>query len=249
MDIDELVAQIAAKVSERISQLEAGSELQALNGSGPQKPKALILSEDHGTCCHSFLESKCLKEYFEMVCALNENYQCKIEQFEVIVLPNVNNTALGKITEGIGDTDFTATVIKAILLGKQILILNEGIELFQYKDTAPKLYYGMMMQKLELLKNVGIQFCNANELENMLLKKESHQEKKSGVISQRSEVEVACDNNCEHTVNLTKRIITEQDIRSVHEKHATQICITGKTIITDLAHEYAEQKGISFIIS
>lgn len=246
MDIDELVAQIAAKVKEKLSQMEANVEIQP--SCCGAKPKVLILSEDHGTSCHDFLESEALKTNFEMTCALNEDYHCEIEQFDLIVLRNVSNTALGKITEGIGDTTFTASVIKAILLGKQILIPNEELELFRYRDTAPKLYYGMMMQKLEMLKNVGFQFCSLDDLENVLLKKESFPEKKSSSVYPKEETVTPCNSTSEQSVNFTKRIITEQDMRSAFEKHATQICITKKTIITDLAREYAEHKGISFII-
>lgn len=226
MDLDELVAQIAAKVKEKLSQMEVNAEIQP--SCCEAKPKVLTLSEDYDTT------------------GLQEH--CEIEEFDVIVLRKVSNTALGKITEGIGDTAFTAAVIKAILLGKQIVAPNEELELFQYRDTAPKLYYGMMMQKLEMLKNVGVQFCSSDDLESVLLKKESLPEKKSTSVYQKEETVTTCNSPSEQTVNFTKRIITEQDMRGAFEKHATQICITKKTIITDLAREYAEHKGISFII-
>ncbi|MBN7773811.1 hypothetical protein [Clostridium aminobutyricum] len=249
MEFKELVEQIAVKVAERIAELEESLQIEAPSSVELcPKPKILILTEDHGTACHELLEKESLKHKFEIICALNEEYQCDSQQFDRIVLGSFSNTSLGKIAEGIGDTPFTQAVMKAILLGKQLIVPNEEMELFQYRETAPKLYYGRMMQKIEFLKNIGIQFCNADQLESILLGNEGVPEKKSCTGEPAKEVAEVCENKSGGSVKFEKRIITERDIRTAYEQHATQICIAQKTIITDLAREYAEQRGISFTI-
>ncbi len=248
MDLKELVEQIAVKVAERISELEEASELEVTScGELCQKPKLLILTEDHGTACHELLENESLKHKYEMICSLNDESQ-DLQQFDKIVLGSLSNSSLGKITEGIGDTPFTALVIRSILMGKQIIVPNEAMELFQYRETAPKLYYGMMMEKLEFLKNIGIQFCIGDQLEPMIFGDGCVTEKNSMAKEDSKALYQPCDNISDNSVKFTKRIITERDIREAYEQHATQICISEKTIITDLAREYAEQKGISFTI-
>lgn len=221
MEFRELVEQIAAKVAERIAEME-------------KKPKLLILSEAHAAECHALWENESLNQKYDIVCALMNEYQCDVRQFDVIVLRTLSNKALGKIAEGFGDCSFTEMAIKAVLLGKQILAFHEETELFQYRETAPKPYYDMMLQKVELLKNSGIRFCGKDQIIDILLERESRQ--------------AACEIGSGKSVNFDKRIITERDIQGIQERNIKQICIKQKTIVTDLAREYAERRGISFSV-
>ncbi|QAT43771.1 hypothetical protein [Aminipila luticellarii] len=246
MELKELVEQIAVKVAERISELEESTQTEICGGGSGQKPKLLILTEDHGTACHELLEKEAVKAKFEVVCTRSSEYTCDLQQIDTIVLGSFSSLSLGKIAEGIGDTPFTETVIKAILMGKQILIPHEEMEIYQYRNTAPKLYYGLMMQKIEFLKSAGIRFCSRDQLESMILENEGTAERKS--CEKPEEKLEAYGAYTGNSIKFTKKIITERDLRAAYEQHAMQVFITKKTIITDLAREYAEQKGISFAI-
>ncbi len=221
MELSELIEQIARKVTERISDLE-------------NKPKLLILSEAHGASCHEIFENEALKQKYDVVCALMNEYQCDAGQYDVIVLRAVSNTALGKIAGGSADSPFTETAVKAILLGKPIFALEDDTELFRYRETAPKPYYDMMMQKIELLKSSGIRFYSGEQIVSRLLERETP----------RSD----CGQCAGEPFCLEKRIITERDIHNLHERSIKQIRISRKTIVTDLAREYAERRGISFTV-
>ncbi|QHI72618.1 hypothetical protein [Aminipila terrae] len=250
MELDELVNRITAKVAEKISEMENKSEInfpdcEILN----PKPKLLILSEKHETACHEIWENKAINDKFEIVCALNSEYQCNIQQFDVILLRNLSIKSVGQISQGMGETPFTEMVIKSILLGKKIIAVNEEVEVFQYRETAPKLYYGMMMQKIELLKNAGICFCSVGQLEQAILDNPCIQEKKSCCSTEEKTENAVCQPCKKEAVTLAKRVITERDIHSVYEQHLDVIYVTERAIITDLAREYAEQRGISLVIN
>nr|WP_315020362.1 hypothetical protein [uncultured Aminipila sp.] len=249
MDFNELVSQIAAKVAEKISVMEDNTEIQLPQYEEiSQKPKLLILSEAHGTECHELWENQRISDKYEIVCALTSEYQCDIQKYDVVILRYLSNTSVGKIAEGIADTPFTELAVKAILLGKKIIIPNEEVEVFRYRETAPKIYYGMMMEKIELLKNAGICFSSLEQLEQVILDNEGSLEKKNSCIIEKKQPDIAAEPSKKEAMSLTKRVITERDIHSIYEQHAELIYVTGKTIITDLAREYAEQRGISFAI-
>lgn len=256
MDLNELVNQIAVKVTEKIANMEENVENVEKNVAINEieceevikKPKLLILSETHGKTCHEILENENVRKKFNVTCALDNEYQCDIHQFDVVVLGNLSIEALGKISEGISDTIFTQLLVKAILQGKKIIIPNEEIEVFQYRESAPKLYYGMMMQKIELLKKVGILFCNKDQLEDIILENECITEMKSCIMTNPAQQVITAEISPKETIKLMKRVITERDIHSADKQKVEVICITKKAIITDLAREYAEQKGILFKI-
>lgn len=253
MELNDLVEQIAAKVAERLSDMEGGIQLAELlgcsEGESCQKPKLLILSESHDELCLPFFEKDSIKQKFDVVCAADSNYACDLESVEMIVLRNFSNTSLAKVAQGIGDTPFTELVIQAILMGKQLIIPEEELELYEYRETAPKLYYSMMLQKVDYLKNAGVRFCSCGQLESLIMGMPVSEESRScakepEVMEEKTATgssEIASEMKC------TKKILTEQDLRQACQHGIAKIYIEAKTIITDLAREYAEQKGISFI--
>lgn len=250
MEFDELINRITAKVAEKISEMENDSEIICTDCKGlGEKPKLLILSERHETACHELCENKVINDKFDMICALNNEYQCDVKRFDVIVLRNLSIKSLSEISEGVGASPFAEIVIKAILCGKKIIIANEEVEVFQYRETAPKVYYNMMMQKIERLKNAGICFCSIEQLEQIILDNQCVQEKKNSYCVEEATGEIACQPTLKETATLVKRVITERDIHSVYEQHIKVIYVNENAIITDLAREYAEQRGISFVVN
>ncbi len=251
MDLNELVSQIAARVAEKISAMEKEAAADEPNCKELiRKPKLLMISEGMATEDGNAYKDEKINENFDVTYCLNKEYPCDVQPFEVIALQNLSNVSLGKIAEGTADTPFTEIVMKAILLGKKIIISNEGVELFSYKETAPKLYYGMMMQKIEFLKNAGIEFGNLDQLRTFICSKECVAEKTC--VTKNEEVvktETLTPEASIKVIAVSKRVVTEHDVRMAYEQHADQICITERTIITDLAHEYADQRGISFKVN
>ena len=138
----ELLNEICKRVQEK---------LQAI-----QLPSILVLTEEHGTICHETLENTELGRYYRMECALLADYQCSVKDCEAVVLYTLSNEALGKISHGIFDNGFTRLLGQALLEGKKIYAAEEGIELYEYRDTAPKAFYGRLEANLQMLKDSGL---------------------------------------------------------------------------------------------
>ena len=140
MELDAMISEICRKVQERVSELEkeeASAEPAAVP-SEDNRPALLILAEDHGMRCHPVLESKKLAECYRVECALLKEEDCDVASYEGVIAFTLTNEALGKIANGIFDTDYTRRFGTALLLGKRIFIAEEEVELYRYKDTAER---------------------------------------------------------------------------------------------------------------
>lgn len=157
-----MISEICRKVQERVAELEkeeASAEPAAVP-SEDNRPALLILAEDHGMRCHPVLESKKLAECYRVECALLKEEDCDVASYEGVIAFTLTNEALGKIANGIFDTDYTRRFGTALLLGKRIFIAEEEVELYRYKDTAPAGYYSRLEENLKFLQQNGVTHCS-----------------------------------------------------------------------------------------
>jgi hypothetical protein len=213
------------------------------------KPKLLILTEDHGTSCHEVLESKTLLERYDTECACIKNYELDVAKYEAVVLFQLNNTALSKIASGICDSPFLNMVSQAILIGKKIYVPVEEVELYQYKNVAPAVYYDMMLEKINFLKSCGVIFCKREQLEIAILDQKVILTEEPEMPVQKKAIESPSVVNTHSTgksVDLDKKVITEKDVEKAYSDGAAIICISSKAILSDLAKEFAKNRNIEF---
>ena len=214
MDLDALVNEIYRRVQERVAACEAEPEAEA-NHIGvvgaEDKPVLGIISENHGEICHKVYECKQLAEYYRMRCALLED-TWDVENWEAVIAYTLTNEALGKIVNGIFDTPYTKAFGKALLCGKKIYVPEEDVELYHYRKTAPKEYYGPAI--------LGSECCTSS-----------------------TEVEVSAKAE-EKDLAFEKRVLSERDMIIAHQGKVTRILVNGKTIVTDLAKDYAKKYHI-----
>ena len=209
----ELLNEICKRVQEK---------LQAI-----QLPSILVLTEEHGTICHETLENTELGRYYRMECALLADYQCSVKDCEAVVLYTLSNEALGKISHGIFDNGFTRLLGQALLEGKKIYAAEEGIELYEYRDTAPKAFYGRLEANLQMLKDSGL--CPEEP------------------ACSHAEAAADTDGDCAEELPeavLDKKIITEKDMISLGNQRIKRVIIREKSILSDLAKEYAAKHKI-----
>lgn len=228
MDFNTLVEEIVARVARCVEEAETQN--------AAAKPKLLVLTKQHGTCCHQLLESDALREHYTVECALLKEYNCDIDSYAAVVLYNMDNEALFKIAGGICDSAFTALAVGAILTGKKVYVVSNEVELFDYKHTAPPAYYAMMLQKVALLEASGVVLCCYDELE-------------STILGAPCAPKAACTQAvaCEKVVDICKKVILEKDVTAAHLCKATIIRIGAKSILTDLARDYAHERSIKVI--
>ncbi|NCB63732.1 MAG: hypothetical protein EOM52_08995 [Clostridia bacterium] len=239
MDMNTLIDQILARVAEKVSEAEC-----APCGCGcgnADQPKLLILTHEHGEHCHQMLESEKLRERYATECALLQDYQVDMANYEAVILYGLSNDALGKIAAGVCDTPFTCLASQAILMGKRIFVPTEEVELYRYASTAPAAYYAMMEEKLKLLTASGVVICSKANLEGAVLS--GAPAPVCGPCSPISAAPKCAEKEC----RLSKKVITERDISAARESGASRLVVGGKAILTDLARDMAKTRGIEIV--
>lgn len=246
MDFDALVSAIVSRVAEKMEQESC------------EKPKLLILTQEHGDICHAMLESPRIRAQYQTECALMNDYQVKMEDYEGVLLFNLTNDAMVRIATGVCGTPYTDLVSKALLLGKPVWLPHEQVELFKYEATAAPMYYGMLRKRLTLLEQSGVILCAQDELEDKVLS--GSPERPATPIQETCETCGACaaaapaaeepapvEETVRKELTLNKRVVTERDITEAATSGVTVIHVGKRAILTDLAKEYAHNQKLEIV--
>lgn len=230
MDYNELVQEIVSRVSAHL-------ERNAVEAEDTRK-KLIVLSHEHGDICHKGLESPKLNECFKTECALLSDFQCDVSSCDAMVLYGLSNSDIARLASGVCDTVYTRIAAKALLLGKKVWAVKEEIELLQYCTDQP--YGRMMYEKLKALSDMGLAICSYDELEGSITDTFCRGDEKAKPVCC-GQKKQGGDYVCE------KRVVTEKDMVSARSEGAARFLAGEKTIVTDLASEYARAHGIEIV--
>lgn len=254
MDKEALVAEICKRVQAKMTAmgLQDGAASSAAVEDKSGLPGLLILTADHGDRCHAAYECPNLNAQYRVECALMKEYNVDVADYNVVIAYNLTNEALGKLAQGIFDDDYTRLFGKAILTGKKIYVPKEEVELYQYKEKSPAVYYQKLEENLKLLVNSGVVIVPDEELPKHLLtgavckeagaSKEAEpckEEKKECAAAEKT----ACSS--EREVTIAKKVISESDIKKL--RNIDRVTIDNKALLTDLAKELAVKSKITIL--
>lgn len=266
MDFDALVEELANRVKAALAENEAAQkavQAAACSTNGfcyadtpeSQKPVLLGLTQDSPLppCRFTLLESARVKGKYRIQCAQKCDYDVDLTQCEAVVLHDLTNESLAKIASGICDTPYTRLVSQALLMGKTVYLLQDQIELYNYRQTAAKVYYKMFREKLGMLEQSGVLICCPDKIEDILVngvpeaptcKREDKPEPASECKPTYAEGEETASKADNKTVTLEKHLVTERDVIDACGTGANRILVGAKAIVTDLAKEYALNHAI-----
>jgi len=264
LDFDALVEELANRVAAAIMAGDFEEKpAQACSTTGfcyadspdSQKPILLGLTQDSPLPPSRFtlLENARVKEKYRIQCAQKCNYDVDLAKCEAVVLHDLTNESLAKIADGICDTPYTKLVSQALLMGKTVYLLQDQIELYQYRQTAAKVYYKMFRQKLGMLEQSGLVICCPDKIEGILATGLPEgatcttTESKECKTSEAPKAATQSADAADHCVTLEKHLITEHDIVQACAAGATQIIVGTKAIVTDLAKEYAQNHHVGLV--
>ena len=211
---------------------------------------ALILTEHH---CEECAVEKLDSELCKVTCALAQNYEVNVDDFDSIVLYNMTNSNLFKIANGCTDNKFLALAAEAILKGKRVIMVKEEVEILKYEETAPKALYNNIYKNLQILLDSGVKLVSAEDVKGVICEgadapAEPAREEVKAVEAASAPVAAAPKAESDDSVLvLTKRVITERDIREAAAKHYKKVQLPEKPVITYLAKDTAFELGIELI--
>lgn len=208
------------------------------------KKSALVLTEDHcGEHCsmEAFGSDLC-----KVDCALAQNYEVNVDDYDSIILFNMTNSNLFKIANGCTDNKFLALAAEAILKGKRVLLVKEDVEILKYEGTKAQALYNNIYKNLQILLDSGVELVKYDDVKNAICDCETTVEEKPEVKAETPVAATVAAGN-DSVLVLEKRVITERDIKAAAAKHYTKIQLPEKPVITYLAKDTAKELGIELI--
>lgn len=250
MDMD-LLIELAVRA------VKAYLEKEGITAAVPAERKvnsALILKEQH---CDECAVEKLDSDLCKVTCALAQNFEVNVDDFDSIVLYNMTNSNLFKIANGCTDNKFLALAAEAILKGKRVLMVKEEVEILKYEETAPKALYNNIYKNLQILLDSGVELVAADDVKDAICEGADASAPVGQPVQEVKAVEAASApapavaapkaESADSVLVLTKRVITERDIKEAAAKHYKKVQLPEKPVITYLAKDAAFELGIELI--
>lgn len=220
MNYDKLVDLIIEEIYKKIN----NDELKVSN-----KPKAVTVFEQDSN------KFNLLKDEFEIVEFNKSIKECEIVIVSKLCMRGLSNLALGNST-----SDEERFVLKMLMKGKKVYVLDEGIEYKKYKETAPKALYKKFLLFEDEIRKFGVEIIkdlNTIVKSKLSIKSETTETLNKDTISLINTENINIDN--EFSLDLrNKKLISESDLRKPTINGVKNILVNKKSIITPLAIDF-----------
>lgn len=162
------------------------------------------------------------------------NYNKDIKDCDVLVISRLCLRGLCNLAMGNSVSDEERFILKMIMSGKKVYVMEDGLEYKRYKQTAPKTLYNKYLNFEKEIKSYGVEIINNPKSilnEAKVLYKEEY-------VKENKEINVAV-NLTENTLDLrSKKLISESDLRKPQINGIDKILLGKKSIITPLANDF-----------
>lgn len=239
MDFDKLIELVTKEVIKRLK--EAGIQLV---GSKPkiQEKNILFLGEKE-SAAYKFYDHD-LKAFGYKLYSLEEN-SLTLNAYEGIIIPELSVKELSNIGIGVSSSQREEVIVNAMLQGIPVYLLEEGLVYRQFAKTANKLFFKMLSEYEDKLISYGMQIKKMNEISN-IFKNEKEKSTFINITDNSDNVQVIKKEYEEKiqkkTINsnmITKKLISEMDVRDLFREGVREILVSKKTLITPLAKDFA----------
>lgn len=235
----------------------------------------LILTEEEGKDGKSFLENSEITGRYNVQCAVlsddSSDNSIDMERIDTVVLYNLTCANLSKLCVGMADTPYLKAALQALMSGKRLLVSEDEIEYLRYRKNMPSPMWKRMSGDLEFLKSCGLTVVPSEKLVGAVIDRSAEKpdriamdksaEKPDRVAMDKSAEKMPTEGNsssgenplsvdgcaaCGKECVISRKAVTERDVIESVKAGATCIRVRKDCIITELARETAERKGIRF---
>lgn len=165
---------------------------------------------------------KSIEEMYEVL-----PYSRDIRDFDSVIICEMNISRLSRLALGCSEGAEEEFILKALLEGKKIYMLEESIEYRKYKRTSYKALYNLYSDYEDKLKHYGIK--TIYHIADILLKED--QINRALVIE--SEI-----NNSKKIDFTHKKLLLETDLMRTAISGLSTIVVNKKCIVTPLAEDF-----------
>lgn len=162
------------------------------------------------------------------------NYNKDIKDCDVLVISRLCLRGLCNLAMGNSLSDEERFILKMIMSGKKVYVMEDGLEYKRYKQTAPKTLYNKYLNFEKEIKSYGVEIIN-NPKSILNEVKINYKEE---YAKETTEIKVNV-NLTENTLDLrSKKLISESDLRKPQINGIDKILLGKKSIITPLANDF-----------
>lgn len=168
-----------------------------------------------------------------------EGYQVvkKSSSADIILVESIGFDAMLRIASLCPLTADEAVVIKSLLKGKKVLVLNESFDFHQYKQTSKALLFQDLQEQYEKLIRYGVQFYKKEELVSIL-------EESTGGENNKPVQDVIKNSSTPKKVEKVG-LLTEKKLIEMNLSDNDSIRLKKGMIVTALAKDYLKRHNIN----
>lgn len=215
---EELIELITKEVMKRLKTM--------IEESNKSNKKLLILEHSKDLC--PILSGALKDNNFTIDCLDNMS---DIETYEGIILQNISNSELTNLSLTVQGSMKEKVAIEAALKGLNLYAMEKGVEYKKYAATANEALFAAFRNHEEKLKSYGIKFVGLKGLLSSLTGKEN-------IKSDKEKVSVKVKTK-ENQLKISKKLISETDLKNLYKDGVNEIVISKKSIVTPLAKDFA----------
>lgn len=230
MDNDKLIELITKEVMKRIKLM-----VEVNNNN----KKVLILEKSENLCP---VVKKILAENEMSVDSIDS--MGNLDNYEFILIQNLSNNELINIAQGYQNSEKEKAIIDILLKGKKVYGLEKGLEYKEYEDVAPKGLIEVFQGYKEKLSTFGVEFTSLRAIiGSKVTEKSANKSEEKTQVKSLEKVDVKTHQNV-----ITKKLVSEIDMKNMQKDGAKEVRISKKSIITPLAKDFARINNITITI-
>lgn len=222
MNYDKLVNLIVEEIYKKINTTNISEKVN--------KPRAVLLYENDKS------KFDILSNEFDII-----DFDNSIKDCEIVIISRLCMRGLCNLALGMNVSDDERFVLKMLMKGRSVYVLDEGIEYKRYKETAPKDLYNKYLSYEDDICKFGVKIIN--DLNSITSKNKTNYKKQSisEVVSKSNqslnEDKIKIDD--EFSIDLrSKKLISESDLRKPMVNGIKNVIVSKKSIITPLAVDF-----------
>ncbi|MDB8650005.1 ethanolamine utilization protein [Streptococcus australis] len=156
---------------------------------------------------------------------------------DIILVESIGFDAMLRIASLCPLTEEEAVVIKSLLKGKKVLVLNESFDFHQFKQTSKALLFQDLQEQYEKLIRYGVQFYKKEELVSIL-------EESTGGENHKPVQDESKNTSTPKKVEKVG-LLTEKKLIEMNLSDNDSIRLKKGMIVTALAKDYLKRHNIN----
>ncbi|MCG7317188.1 MULTISPECIES: TIGR02536 family ethanolamine utilization protein [Brevibacillus] len=221
MNIEALVEAVTKEVYKKLQ------GMKLLQEQPIKRQKAIIMDNQAHPEIEAQIESRYDFQYYD-----EQTKDC-----DLVIIPTICIQLLGNLANSISAGSRERFILTMLLKGKKVVALENSMVYKKYKQTANPVLYKQYEEFEERIKSFGIQMVQVSDLLNT-----DSKEHKPEVASAKQESEIEREEVRQEVIS--KKLITESDLKKFHLRQVNQIIVSKNSIITPLAKDYIKMQQI-----